>query len=191
MSYTLEITKVDVNVPIISGDLKPDEPSDYIASAVSGLPYIVDLTFDLTVETVSEEGSSVSPAPITSVAITTPGKTGVSFSPIDTSPFSYTIRVENVFNEVPFDSSYDIVTELVANQSFNLIQGISTSAELPSNFLAIVRWAPPNVFWYELVDAYQIIVNGGEASASLSQYVYWNFELGLINFQNTVQAGII
>jgi hypothetical protein len=191
MSYTLEITKVDVNVPTISGDLKPDEPSDHIASAVSGLPYIVDLTFELTVETVGEEGSSVSPAPITSVDITTPSKTGVSFSALDTDPFNYTIRVQGVFNEVPFNSFYDVVVQGSTDQTFNLVQGISTTAQLPTNFLAVVRWSPPNVFWYEFPNAYEVVVNSGEANTALSQYVYWDFQLGLTSFINTVQAGSI
>jgi hypothetical protein len=191
MSYTIEITKVNINVPTISGDLKPDEPSDYIASSAVSLPFVVDLTFTLILDTSGQEGGGEEEEAITSVVITTPSRTGVSFTVQDSDPFNYTVRVQGVFNEVPFNTTYDIVTQGSTDRTFDLVQNVQTTEPFPDNFLAVVRWTPPPVFWFDLSGAYQIVVNGGVASTSLSQYVYWEWISGLSNFRSAVQLGVI
>lgn len=190
MSYTLEITKTPIEVPSISGNLVPDDLEGFMPSSLVGSPYVVDLLFQLSMSV--EEGGDAA-VPIDSVILTTPGKTGVSFTVTDTDPLNYTVRVQGVFNEPEFNSVYDMVLQGPTSQTF-ITQTNVPVGTVPSGFLAIFRWTPPSVFFYLFSAAYQFVINPGDVSETTEthdQYVYWSWNTGLATFRSDLETGTI
>jgi hypothetical protein len=188
LSYTLDIVKTIIDVPSIAGDLSPDDLDLFMPSSLVGSTYIVDVLFALSFD---DEVSGVVPEAITQVVATTPGRTGVSFSVVDSDPFNYTVRVQGAFNEATFVSRYNVVIQGATPNSFVTLTDITT---LPEDFLAIFRWTPPSVFWYLFTNSYNFIVNPGdvsEAEVTLNQYTYWNWNAGLATFAADLAKGVI
>lgn len=188
MSYFLQVTKTANTVPTIAGDLIPDGEVGYMPSAVAGSPYVVDLVFRL-YESISEESSIQ--VPITTFSSNTPGRTGVTFTVTSSNSMAYGVRASGTFDDPLFNSTYDIVVS--SANGFAVQSGVSSGGSLPP-YLAIVRWAPPSIFWSLLLDPYVFVANDGdvsEASLTLDQYLYWNWTGGLNKFRSDLQAGSI
>jgi hypothetical protein len=188
VQYTLEVTKTIVNVPTISGDLAPDDLDGFMPSALLGSNYTVDVLFELEYD---DGESGPVPEAITQLVATTPGRTGVTFTVVDTDPFNYTIRVQGVFAEPLFQSTYNIVTQGPTPNSFIISNNVTT---LPEDFLAIFRWSPPSVFWFLFTSSYSFVANPGSASettAILDQYVYWDWNTGLQIFATDLAKGAL
>ena len=201
MSYVVTVTKTAVNVPTIPGDQYPDDDpenpnaaANYMLSAYVGVTYIVDLTIRLFQEVAGGEGTSLEPEPITSLSITTPGRSGVTFTPVSSDIYERVVRMSGTLNDAVFNSTYDLVLPaLPGTQTFPIATNVPTSGTLPE-YLAIIRWTPPTDFSYEYIGAYLVVANAGQstqASRSMNQYVYWNWESGLAAFQTDLAAGSI
>lgn len=201
MSYVVTVTKTAVNIPTIPGDQYPvDDPenpgaaANYMFSAYAGVTYIVDLTVSLFQEVAGGEGTSLIPEPMTSLSITTPGRSGVTFTTLSSDTNQRVVRMSGTLNDAVFNSSYDVVLPpLPGTQTFPIANNISTSSILP-DYLAIIRWTQPTVFSYEYVGAYLVVANAGQptqATRSMNQYVYWNWQAGLAAFQADLAAGSI
>lgn len=199
MSYVVTVTKAAVNVPTIPGDQYPDDDpenpgaaANYMLSAYAGVTYIVDLTIRLFEEIPGGEGTTLEPEPMTSLSITTPGRSGVTFTTISSDTNERVVRMSGTLNDAVFISTYDLVMPPPAgSQQFQILRGVSGTVP---GYLAIVKWQPPSVFSYEYVGAYLIVANAGQASEatrSMNQYVYWNWEAGLATFQADLAAGSI
>jgi hypothetical protein len=179
-------------VPSISGDLAPEDLEGFMPSSLFGSTYIVDLLFELSGITLDEGGMPIEgPIPIDSIVSSTPSKTGITFTVIDPDPFAYIVRVQGVFNEPTFISKYNVVLQGETPNSFIILTDITV---LPEDFLAIFRWTPPSDFWYLFTSSYNFIVNPGdisETSATLDQYVYWNWNTGLATFTADLAKGVL
>lgn len=199
MSYVVTVTKTAVNVPTIPGDQYPgDDPENpgagagYMFSAYAGVTYIVDLTIRLFEEVPGGEGTILEPEPMTSLSITTPGRSGVTFTTLSSDTNERVVRMSGTLNDAVFNSTYDLVMPPPAgSQQYQILRGVSGT--IPG-YLAIVKWVPPTVFSYEYTNAYLVVANAGQptqATTTLSQYVYWNWQSGLAAFQADLAAGSI
>lgn len=180
MSYTLEVTKTIINIPIVSGDLTPDDLEGFMPASVVGQEYTVDLTF-----TLAEEGAEI-PVPIEELIVETPELTGITFTTLSAN----TIRASGVFDGVDFNSGYTILLE----SGGQFIAEEVTQAQLPDNFVAIVAWRVPTVFFNLKTNSYRFTANPGdvtETSILESQYIYWPWQSALQAFQTDLQKGII
>jgi hypothetical protein len=188
VQYNLTATKTIVNVPSISGDLAPNDLDGFMPSALFGSNYTVDVLFELEFNDIE---SGLSPESITQVVATTPGRTGVTFSVVNSDPFSYTLRTQGVFTEPLFESKYNILVQGDTPNSYITLTDIAT---LPENFLAIFRWTPPSVFWFLFSNSYNFVVNPGsasETSIALDQYIYWDWNTGLATFATDLAKGVL
>ena len=195
MSYVLTVIKTAVDVPVIPGDQYPEDGSEagYMFSSFSGVTYIVDLTINL-YEDVSGGGEPIyEPRIISSLSLTTPGRTGVTFTTTSSTPYQRVIRMSGTLSDAVFNSTYDLVLPAPpGSQEFPIATGVSTSG-LPE-YLAIIRWTPPTNFSYEYTAAYLLVVNAGQASETtrtFSQFSYWGWQSGLASFQTDLAAGSI
>lgn len=196
MSYVLAVNKTAVNVPTVPGDLYPEDSTanNYMFSSFSGGTYIVDLEFNLYEEQTVGEEIILVPEPITSLSLTTPGRTGVTFSTVSSNTYTRVARASGTLNDAVFNSSYDLVLPAPAgSQEFPIARGVNAAGALPE-YLALVKWVPPTIFVYEYTGAYVFVANDGnasEASRSLNQFSYWGWQTGLSLFQSAVNAGSI
>jgi hypothetical protein len=197
MSYTLTLSKTAVNIPDIGGDLYPEDEaaSNFMFSAVLGLPFSVDVTLQLFEVTGSDESLILTPVPIVSATANTPGYTGVTFQVANSSPNNYVINVSGV-PDVDFPSTYSFVLDQPdPTQPFPTLDNVSVSAPLPPNFFAVYQWSPPNAFLELLDSAYAFSAVGNNANVSvtantsLSQYVFWDRNSSRAAFINLVNAG--
>jgi hypothetical protein len=191
--YKLKILKNAIDVPIISGDSYPDDPVEantYMFSAQLEEPFITDLTFKLYIIDNSGEAPIEVQEAITSVSITTPGFTGVTYTVTDTDPFAYKIRVSGIPN-TDLGGSYSFVLGTDDDtKPFPTANNIPITSPLPDDYLAVFKFVPPTLFEKYEDDIYQISVTPA-GSALLSQYIYWNWTKGIQNFKNLVASGEI
>lgn len=194
MSYVLTLNKTAVDIPVVPGDQYPEDSTanNYMFSSFSGGTYIVDLTLTLFEEIPGGEEPILEPEPITSFSITTPGRSGVTFTTISSTSNQRVIRASGTLNDAVFNSTYDLVLPPPpGSQQYEILRGVSAAGTLPP-YLAVVRWTPPTIFVYEYVGAYSIIVNSGqvsEMSRTLSQFSYWGWQSGIASFQVALNAG--
>lgn len=185
--------KTAINVPTISGDLFPDDPmeaNNYMFSAQLGVPYIVDLTFSLYLLEESGEAIVETPEPITSVSVTVPGYTGVTFTVTDTNPYAYKVRTSGVPNVDLGNGSYSFVLRTNDDtKPFPTANNVPITAPTP-DFLALFKFVPPTYFWKLEENIYQVTASPA-GSKTLSQYVYWDWVTGIQNFKNLVNSGEI
>lgn len=200
MSYVLTFVKTAVNIPVIPGDQYPDDDPEnpgaadsYMFSSFSGVTYIVDLTIGLFREEDLGGGPILVPEPITSLSITTPGRTGVTFTTLSSTSNQRIVRMSGTLSDAVFNSTYDLVLPAPpGSQQFPIATGVSTSG-LPE-YLAIIRWTQPTNFSYEYTAAYLLVVNAGQVSErtrTFNQFSYWGWQSGLASFQADLAAGSI
>ena len=193
-TYVLTIVKDPVTVPTIPGDLYPEDSSasTYMFSSFSGAPYIVDLTISLFKDEDIGEGPVLIPEPMTSLSVTTPGRTGVTFTTLSSTSNQRVVRASGTLNDAVFNSTYDLVLPPPAgSQQYEIVRGVSGT--IPG-YLAVIKWTPPTVFSYEYTSAYSIIANSGQptqASVFLNQFSYWGWQAGLATFRADLAAGSI
>jgi hypothetical protein len=196
MSYTLSVIQDPVDVPDIPGDLYfqddgSGDPSLFPSSSV-GRPYVLDLNISLyQILGMGDDGPVLEPESITSVLSETPDNTGVTFTVLDPDPLNYQIRVSGTISS-QFASTYSFVTpDILPDGSFNLIENVSTSSNLPE-YLALYRWDPFTVLFFFYPIAFSFTVNQGAASETIStfgQYVYYDWNSGVSQFRAVLAAG--
>lgn len=173
------IVKSNATVPSISGDAIPEADAFYLYSVYQNVPFSMDLTFS------ADDGQDPpSPIPITSVSSSLSTYGSVSFSTIDTNPYAYKIRVSGtITNAIPGEYYYIL-------QDDNTIAQVSATAVPALGYLAIVRWTLPTSFVTLMTDNYQFVLNG-YGTVNMSQYVYWNYDPAITQFQQVVAQGIL
>lgn len=199
MSYVLTVVKTPVDIPVIPGDQYPADPENpsaaegYMFSSYSGVTYIVDLTVSLFKDEGTGEGPILVPEPMTTLSITTPGRTGVTFTTLSSTSNQRVIRMNGTLSDAVFNSTYDLVLPAPpGSQEFPIVTGVPTSG-LPE-YLAIIRWTQPTIFSYEYTLAYLMVANAGQVSEmtrTFSQFSYWGWQSGLAAFQADLAAGSI
>jgi hypothetical protein len=196
MSYSLVITQIPVNVPVIPGDLYFSEEGgaspNLLPSSMIGRPYILDLNLFLYLDAgTGGEDPVLIPEPITSVLSETPNNTGVTFTVLNPNPLNYQIRLSGTIT-AEFVSTYSFVTpEILPDGSFELIENVSTSSNLPE-YLALYRWVPYSVLFYFYPIAFSFTANQGAASEAIrtfGQYVYYDWNSGISQFRAVLAAG--
>lgn len=197
MSYTLTIAQDPISVPIIPGDLYFSEEGgsspNLLPSSMIGRPYILDLNLFLYLDQGTGEEPILIPEPITSVLSETPNNTGVTFTVLDPNPLNYQIRVSGTIS-APFASTYSFVSnEILPDGSFELIENVSTSSNLPE-YLALYKWIPSSVIFFFYPLAFSFTANQGAASQAIrtfGQYVYVDSTSALSQFRTVLAGGSI
>lgn len=193
-TYRLTVTKTPVTIPTIGGDLYPEDGSEsgYMFSALQGSPYIVDLTFALYSVESGGEGEQLVQEAISSVSSS--GPAGVSFAVQNTDPMAYVVRTTGTPASQFGGDTYDFVLRTDDDtKPFPTVQNVQAGGSYP-DYLAVYRWDPATVSWISLDGAYEFTANPGsasEASNTLSQYVYWNWNSGISSFVSVVESGEI
>jgi hypothetical protein len=198
MSYTLTIAQDPISVPVIPGDLYFSEEGgsspNLLPSSMIGRPYILDLNLFLYLdEGTGGEFPVLIPEPITSVLPETPDNTGVTFTVLDPDPLNYHIRLSGTIS-AQFASTYSFVSnEILPDGSFELIENVSTSSNLPE-YLALYKWIPSSVIFFFYPLAFSFTVNQGaesEAIRTFGQYVYVDSISQLSQFRSVLAGGSI
>jgi hypothetical protein len=156
-------------------------PGAYLFSVYENLPFSIDLTFYL------YDGTEEFPIPveITSVNASFTTYNTVTFTVADPDPFAYKITVNGNLTGIVGNETYSL---LLANNS--IVQASPTS--LP-DYLAVVGWNLPTSFSTPVeISTYNFTVNSATTSelVTMSQYVYWNFNTGIVNFRQAIAGGI-
>jgi hypothetical protein len=197
MSYILTITQTPINIPIIPGDLYFSEEGSgspgLLPSSMIGRPYVLDLNLFLYLDQGTGEEPILIPEPITSVLSETPNNTGVTFTVLDPDPLNYHIRLSGTIS-AQFASTYSFVSnEILPDGSFELIENVSTSSNLPE-YLALYKWIPSSVIFFFYPLAFSFTVNQGaesEAIRTFGQYVYVDSISQLSQFRSVLAGGSI
>ena len=180
----VSIVKSNATVPSIGGDAIPDPDTYYLYSVYQNVPFSIDLTFSLD-DTTDPENPI--PVAITSISRSLSTYGSVSFTTISSNPYNYTIRVSGtITNAIPGEYYYIL-------QNDNTVTQISAASAPASGYLAIVRWTLPSVFVTLMSNSYQFTINyvGGSETVNMSQYVYWNYDPAIVQFQQVVAQGAI
>jgi len=201
MSYVLTVIKTPVDIPEIPGDDYPDDDPEnpgaaegYMFSSFSGFTYIVDLTINLYEDVSGGGGEPIyEPVVISSLSLTTPGRSGVTFTTTSSTSYQRVLRMSGTLDDAVFNSTYNLVLPSPpGSQEFPIANDVSTSG-LPE-YLAIIEWTQPTNFSYEYTAAYVMVVNAGqdsEITRTFSQFSYWGWPPGLASFQADLAAGSI
>ena len=155
-------------------------PGAYLFSVYENLPFSMDLTFSL------NEGSEEFPIPveITSVNASFTTYNTVTFTVANTDPFAYTITVNGNLTGIVGNETYSLLLE-----DNSIVQASPTS--LPQ-YLAVVDWNLPTSFSTPVeISTYSFTVNSVSTSevVTMSQYVYWNFNAGVVAFKIAIAGG--
>jgi hypothetical protein len=177
------IVKSNATVPTIPNDDYDVlvSSNNYLFSVYQNTPFSVDLTFSLF------EGTEEMPiaVPITSVNSTFTTYNSVTFTIANTDPYAYKITVSGNLTDVVSGETYRIL--LNGGEIVN-----SSPLSLPS-YLAVVGWNLPTSFSPPVtINNYSFVVTGSTITenVAMSQYVYWNFNTGVVDFRQAIAGGI-
>jgi hypothetical protein len=177
------IVKSNATVPTIPNDDYDVlvSANNYLFSVYQNTPFSMDLTFSLF------EGPEEFPVPvpITSVGSSFTTYSSVAFSVANTDPYAYKIIVSGNLTDVVTGETYRVLLD-----SYQIVNASPTS--LPS-YLAVVGWNLPTSFSPPVtINNYSFVVTGDTITenVAMNQYVYWNFNTGLVDFRQAIAGGI-
>jgi len=171
------IVKSNATVPTIPNDSYPGTNS-YLFSVYQNVPFSMDLTFSLFDE-IDPPGAIA----ITSVNSSFSTYSSVTFTVANTDPYAYKITVSGNLNNVITGESYILLLE-----DNTLLQ--APVSNLP-DYVAVVEWTLPGVY-SQSISTYNFVVSDGvsNTNVNMSQYVYWNYEIGITNFRQDIAGGL-
>ena len=177
------IVKSNATVPTIPNDNYDVLPSAnaFLFSVYQDQPFSMDLTFSLF------EGSEEFPVavPIVSVNSSFSTYSNVTFVVANTDPYAYKITVNGNLANVITGESYNLLLEdgTTANAS---------PSSLP-DYVAVVGWNLPIPFSPPVtINNYSFVVTGNTVTenVAMSQYVYWSFNSGVVDFRQAIAGGL-
>jgi len=178
------VTKSNATVPTIPNDEYDVlvDANNYLFSVYQNLPFSIDLTFAMT-EEVANVTTNVA---IVSVNSSFSTYSNVTFTVANTDPFAYKVTVSGNLTDVIGGESYALLLE--DSRVIN-----APPSNLP-DYLAVVGWNLPGSFSTPvLINTYSFAVTGNTVNTetvTMSQYVYWNFDVGVVDFRDAIAEGI-
>lgn len=198
-AYRVLANTIPVSVPSIAGDLYTGNSNTALFSINQGQSFIIDvvLTFQEETTTTPEGGGEPTTAftniDITEVISTLEGGYGSpTFTVLDTDPIAYKIRITGPVTQVIAGGTYNVVLPAQPGSN-NFPTAIVPDNAKPDSFLAIYGWSPTQVYWQLLPNNYKFIVNPEVENEikTMSQYVYWSWNIALQQFKDIVSEGDI
>lgn len=181
MSVT--IVKSNATVPTIPTDEYEvlTSPNTFLFSVYQSLPFSIDLTFSL----FDGPPEALVPVPIVSVNSSFSTYSNVTFTVANTDPYAYKITVNGNLANVIIGESYTLLLE--NNTTTN-----AAPTSLP-DYVAVVGWNLPIPFSPPVtINNYSFVITGNTVSqnVTMSQYVYWNFNTGVVDFRQAIAGGL-
>jgi hypothetical protein len=174
MTVTVTVSNT-INVNSVAGDYgELTLPAIYDESAFS---YWLQFT------SIDTGGDTPTYNNITSVTVnTSPSLTGLGITTINTNPLGYIIQLSG-----PVYGSFSQTFEFLTVN--NGLQILPTNTDI--SYYGLVRWTPPTDFLESINFTFNITydVNPPE-QVTLSELIYWNYSIGISNFNTLLSRGI-